>query len=140
MFVVADERDRIVLRNYVPDNNTWNPLRTEQILSDEQKAKILDDANQVIYSVEYIYEDCMPNEMKMLVNKNLSETELIIKAMEMRNRISAILAEIIITPVCQKIDGFPKTYSANDNLVRILENFNQVKDTTPDGRDWVQLN
>jgi len=134
--VYRHDNGEIVLRNYTANNEPWVPSKRGITLSSEDIAKILDASNKAIYSVEYSFEDCMPLEMKMLADKHLPEDELLTKVMEMRRvHNSVTLSEIVITPVYQKIEGFPKTYTADHSLVRVLEMFSQSVDTPSD--EWM---
>ncbi len=75
--------------------------------------------NKTVYSVEFMFDDHMPQEYKILVDKNISDFDLLKKIIK-RNFNDRSLTEIILTPLH---GGDVKKFEANHEYIQTLQKY-----------------
>lgn len=108
------------LRGYKSDdkNATLVPIKPD--ISDKSVTEFLNSNNLMFCGVEFFFDTIMPSQVFIIVPQNINDLDLLKEALTHIpfNYIGKNITEIHITPVYQKIQGYPKVFS--DNSITIL--------------------
>lgn len=112
------QNENIILRGYIANNE---PLQKTEIVIPDNIDQILDNAGKIFINIEYYYDNQMPANARILIDKNCTDIDLI--AIALRTTClpqESELEEIIITPVYQKIEGYPKVFDKSNEQLSVL--------------------
>jgi hypothetical protein len=114
---IMHRRDNIVLRGYITNNDPISMFEKSEMPSNI--CQILNADKKVFVQVEYIFNDVMPSVSKILLDLTWSDSQILAKVIDLCHD-TYDLSEIIITPIYQDVEGYPKKYSDSNELMKAL--------------------